>query len=49
MSLSKAEWERGYLPGMPHGLSQETQAQSLQEKGKSESRTLAPIVSNLLV
>lgn len=32
-----------------HGLSEQTQAHSLQEKGKSESRNLTTIVNNFLV
>lgn len=39
MSLGKPEWERGCLTYVPHDLSQETQAQNLQDKGKSEFRS----------
>lgn len=49
MGLGKPEGESGFLPCMPYDLSQETQAQNLQDKGKSGLRSFVPIVSNFLV
>lgn len=48
MFLSNAEWERP-SPLHVHGLSEQIQTHSLQEKGKSESRSLALIVNSFLV
>lgn len=48
MCLSNAEWESPSSLHV-HGLSEQTQTHNMQEKGKSESRSLEPIMNNFLV